>query len=64
VPGDGIICWDAFFQALADIQFQGHYGIDVGGAESKVGNIHTAYTQTAQWLQKRISDNQLQMQHT
>jgi sugar phosphate isomerase/epimerase len=63
VPGDGIICWDAFFQALADIRFQGHYGIDVGGAESQVGNIHTAYTQTAQWLQKRISDNQPQMQY-
>jgi sugar phosphate isomerase/epimerase len=63
VPGEGVINWDAFFQALAGIGFQGQYGIDVGGAESKVGSIHEAYTRSAQWLEKRVAGMKPQMQH-
>lgn len=64
VPGEGVIYWDGFFQALTDIGFDGHYGIDVGGAESKVGDIHEAYLTSAAWLGKRVANKQSQMQHT
>ncbi|MES2374046.1 MAG: sugar phosphate isomerase/epimerase family protein [Bacteroidota bacterium] len=59
VPGDGSINWTQFFQTLSDIGFKGHYGIDVGGDESHVADIHEAYQQTAQWLEKNLADNKL-----
>jgi sugar phosphate isomerase/epimerase len=62
VPGEGLINWDTFFQTLAETGFQGHYGIDVGGAESAVGDIHQAYTKTAQWLEQRTAGIQIQTQ--
>lgn len=59
VPGDGSIQWDLFFQTLAQIGFRGHLGIDVGGAESNVGDIHEAYQRSAQWLTEKINTHQL-----
>lgn len=64
VPGDGVINWDAFFQALSSIGFKGHYGIDVGGAESGVGDIHEAYIRSAKWLEERTMSMHPQIQHT
>jgi sugar phosphate isomerase/epimerase len=64
VPGDGVIHWDGFFQAIAAIGFEGHYGIDVGGAESTVGDIHEAYIKSAEWLKQRVSSIKAQIQHT
>ncbi len=55
VPGEGIIEWDLFFDTLKSIGFKGHYGIDVGGAESGVKDIDAAYIQTAEWLEKMIT---------
>lgn len=59
VPGDGVIDWDQFFQMLARIGFKGHYGIDVGGDESNVSDIHKAYQQTAQWLEQKLEEYKL-----
>jgi sugar phosphate isomerase/epimerase len=59
VPGDGSINWTQFFETLVTIGFKGHYGIDVGGDESHVADIHAAYQRTAEWLEKNISDYKL-----
>ena len=50
VPGKGAIHWDSFFETLDKIDFQGHIGIDVGGAESEVGDIREAYRESAEWV--------------
>jgi sugar phosphate isomerase/epimerase len=50
VPGQGMIRWQSFFEALDVIGFNGEIGIDVGGAESQVGDIDLAYEQSAVWL--------------
>ena len=34
--GQGKIRWDVFFETLETIDFRGHIGIDIGGAESDV----------------------------
>jgi sugar phosphate isomerase/epimerase len=59
VPGDGSINWAQFFETLVTIGFKGHYGIDVGGDESSIDDIHAAYQQTAKWLEKNIADYKL-----
>lgn len=50
-PGEGAIPWSTFFQTLAVIGFDGHIGIDVGGAESGVGDLDAAYSSAARWLE-------------
>ena len=52
-PGRGAINWDVFFDTLNQIGFQGEIGVDIGGAESDVGDIDAAYRQSAEWLEKR-----------
>src|SRR5690606_18031996 len=42
-PGKGRINWPAFFEALRAVQFKGCFGVDVGGAESGIGDITAAY---------------------
>lgn len=59
VPGDGSIRWDLFFDTLSKIKFKGHIGIDVGGDESDIGNIDTAYARSASWLSEKIKTYQL-----
>jgi len=53
VPGNGAIRWNSFFEELALTGFDGLIGIDVGGAESNIGEIEKAYCETAQWLTER-----------
>lgn len=53
VPGKGAIHWDSFFETLDKINFRGHIGIDVGGAESGVGEIPAAYLTSANWMMDR-----------
>jgi sugar phosphate isomerase/epimerase len=50
VPGQGEINWPVFFETLNLIGFDGFIGLDIGGAESEVGNIDRAYIQSANWL--------------
>ena len=52
VPGQGAINWLVFFETLDLIGFDGLIGLDldIGGAESEVGNIDRAYIQSANWL--------------
>lgn len=55
VPGQGEINWPVFFETLNLIGFDGLIGLDIGGAESEVGNIDTAYIQSADWLTEHWS---------
>ncbi|HUF10332.1 MAG TPA: sugar phosphate isomerase/epimerase family protein [Rhodothermales bacterium] len=50
VPGDGAIDWTLFFETIGTTRFKGHIGIDVGGAESRIGDIEAAYRTSAEWL--------------
>lgn len=52
--GDGAIRWDVFFDALRQVGFSGHLGVDVGGAESGVDDLDAAYVRTAQWLSDKL----------
>jgi len=52
--GDGIIRWNDFFETLDLIEFKGHFGIDIGGAESMVGDLDTAYKNAASFLESKI----------
>ncbi len=54
VPGDGKIRWDEVFGELRR-GFAGYIGIDVGGAESGIAEIESAYLKTARWLGERWS---------
>ena len=52
-PGEGAIAWEAFFETLDVIGFEGHLGLDIGGDESDIDDIDVAYTQAARWLAAR-----------
>lgn len=52
--GDGIIRWDDFFETLDIIGFKGHFGIDIGGAESQVNHLDEAYTQAATFIEEKL----------
>jgi len=52
--GDGSIHWNNFFAALKAVNYQGSFGIDVGGAETGIDNIREAYLRSASWLQEQI----------
>ena len=53
---EGAIAWDPFFETLHDIQFDGFFGIDIGGDESGVDDLDRAYQQAAQFLESKIPD--------
>ncbi|MEM7654593.1 MAG: sugar phosphate isomerase/epimerase family protein [Bacteroidota bacterium] len=53
VPGQGTIDFEGFFETLREIGFRGHLGVDVGGAESDIGDLDQAYQTTAAWLSKQ-----------
>jgi len=52
--GEGVIRWDDFFETVDKIGFSGHFGIDIGGAESKVDNLDEAYLQAATFIQNKL----------
>lgn len=54
VPGDGSIPWESFFEALDKVGFQGHFGIDVGGAETGIEDLDQAYLRSVNWLQSHL----------
>ncbi len=53
--GDGVIRWDDFFETLERINFDGYFGIDIGGDESKVENLDNAYKHAAKFITTRIN---------
>jgi sugar phosphate isomerase/epimerase len=55
VPDQGTIHWDSFFETLREINFDGCLGLDIGGEESKVENLESAYITAAEWLEKRLN---------
>ncbi len=60
-PGDGNIYWNSFFEALQSVNFRGNFGIDVGGAESGISDMETAYLHSAIWLQENIKKYSLNL---
>lgn len=52
--GDGVIRWEDFFETLDLIKFKGHFGIDIGGAESVVEDLDAAYKNAAKFLENKI----------
>ncbi|MEX2605152.1 MAG: sugar phosphate isomerase/epimerase family protein, partial [Gracilimonas sp.] len=52
--GEGIIRWDDFFETLDVIDFKGHFGIDIGGAESKVDDLEKAYKQAEKFIKEKL----------
>lgn len=52
--GEGVIRWDDFFETIDLIGFNGHFGLDIGGAESKVDNLDDAYLKAATIIQNKI----------
>lgn len=60
-PGDGNIYWNSFFEALQSVNFKGNFGIDVGGAESDIRDMETAYLHSATWLQENIKKYSLNL---
>ncbi|MEZ4773746.1 MAG: sugar phosphate isomerase/epimerase family protein [Bacteroidia bacterium] len=53
-PGEGNISWDRFFDMIKSTGFNGHFGIDVGGAETAIDDIRNAYITSATWLKDRL----------
>lgn len=49
--GKGLINWGRFFETLDRIDYKGQFGIDVGGAESEIDDLDTAYKKSASWLE-------------
>ncbi len=52
--GDGVIRWEDFFETMDLIKFEGHFGIDIGGAESVVEDLDAAYKNAAKFLENKI----------
>lgn len=52
-PGRGAINWAAFFETLDLIGFNGEIGLDIGGDESDVDDLDSAYQQTAAWVTRQ-----------
>jgi len=53
---EGNIKWASFFDTLESINFNGHLGVDVGGAETGIEDIDNAYRMSAAWLQERMKN--------
>jgi len=53
--GDGIIDWNSFLETIHRIGFKGHFGSDIGGAESGVEDLDSAYKEAITFLETRIS---------
>ena len=57
--GKGKIRWNVFFDTLKTIDFKGHFGIDIGGDESGVEDLDTAYTEAAKFIEAKISSTDI-----
>ena len=55
--GDGVIRWDVFFETLGQIGFSGHFGVDIGGAESGVNDLDGSYVRAGMWLEEMITNH-------
>lgn len=53
--GEGVIRWDLFFETLDLIGFNGHLGLDIGGAESLVEDLDKAYINSAKFIEVKIA---------
>ena len=53
-PGKGAIDWDVFFETVDRIDYKGHFGVDVGGHESRVNDLVAAYEASGKWLENRV----------
>jgi len=51
--GEGSIHWERFFETLDRIDYRGMFGIDVGGDESNISDLDSAYHSSAHWLTQR-----------
>ena len=51
---DGNIRWDVFFETLDNLGYKGHFGIDIGGDESKVKDLDTAYNNAAKFITEKL----------
>jgi sugar phosphate isomerase/epimerase len=52
--GEGVIAWEPFWDALEAIDYRGHIGIDIGGAESEVPQLKKAYLDAANEVERRL----------
>ncbi len=50
-PGEGSVRWDQFFDYLIKIRFKGHLAVDVGGINTSVDSIDSAYQITASMVE-------------
>lgn len=53
--GEGVIRWNDFFETIDLIGFEGHFGIDIGGAESSVSDLDSAYQYASEFLESRMN---------
>jgi len=49
----GRINWDIFFETLDVINYKGELGLDIGGSESNVQDLDSAYINSAEYLQQK-----------
>ncbi len=52
--GAGRIDWPALINRLKKLGFSGHYGLDIGGAESEVDDLDGAYREGARFLERNL----------
>lgn len=53
--GDGAIDWELLFSTLARIGFQGQLSLDIGGAETAIGDLDTAYRLSTERVEALIT---------
>ena len=52
--GKGKINWDIFFETLDVIGYKGEFGLDIGGAESGVNDLDSAYKSSAEFIENKL----------
>lgn len=53
-PGKGAINWEVFFETVERVGYDGHFGVDVGGHESRVEDLDAAYKASGKWIEGRL----------
>lgn len=51
--GNGNINWEKFFDVIDKNNFNGYFGVDIGGAESGVKKLNVAYIAAAKFLEEK-----------
>jgi sugar phosphate isomerase/epimerase len=54
--GEGNIHWNGFFETINKINFNGHFGLDIGGDESDIENLDTAYKSSASFIENILKN--------